>query len=178
VADGVPLVRNQNIKEDFLDLSDLLRITPEFDTKNKSKRVKAGDILTVRTGYPGISCVVPEGLGHLQTFTTLITRPQHDVLNAHYASRYFNSPQGKKLMLHQAAGGAQQNINAGNLKKLLVPLPPLAEQTRISEVLAAVEAKVRMLSNKAGQFQALKRGLIQKLLTGEWRVKVDAETGS
>lgn len=172
---GIPLIRNQNIKDDFLDLSDLLRITPEFDAKNKNKRVKAGDILTVRTGYPGTTCVVPEGLGLLQTFTTLITRPRHDVLHAHFASRYFNSPQGKKLMLHQAAGGAQQNINAGNLKKLLVPVPPLGEQMRIAEVLAAVDAKTKVLSDKSACYQAMKRGLMQKLLTGEWRVKVDAE---
>ena len=172
---GVPLIRNQNIKEDYLDLSDLLRITPEFDAKNKNKRVKAGDILTVRTGYPGTTCVVPEGLGLVQTFTTLITRPRHDVLHAHFASRYFNSPQGKKLMLHQAAGGAQQNINAGNLKKLLVPVPPLSEQMRIAEVLAAVDAKAKVLRDKSARYQAMKRGLMQKLLTGEWRVKVGAE---
>lgn len=172
---GVPLIRNQNIKEDYLDLSELLRITPEFDAKNKSKRVKSGDILTVRTGYPGITCVVPDGLGSVQTFTTLITRPRHDVLYAHFASRYFNSPQGKKLMLHEAAGGAQQNINAGNLKKLLVPVPPLSEQVRISEVLAAVDARIKVLGVKSARYQEMKRGLMQKLLTGEWRVKVDAD---
>lgn len=172
---GIPLIRNQNIKEDHLDLSDLLRITPEFDAKNKNKRVKAGDILTVRTGYPGTTCVVPEGLGLVQTFTTLITRPRHEALHAHFAARYFNSPQGKKLMLHQAAGGAQQNINAGNLKKLLVPVPPLSEQIRIAEVLAAVDAKASVLRERSVHYRTMKRGLMQKLLTGEWRVRVDAD---
>lgn len=175
VNDGVPLVRNQNIKEDFLDLSDLLRVAPAFDIKNKTKRVKAGDILTVRTGYPGVSCVVPEGLGNLQTFTTLITRPKHEVLSAQFASRYFNSPQGKKLMLHQAAGGAQQNINAGNLKKLRVPLPPFGEQEKIAEIISAVEGKTRVLAMKKTHFLSVKRGLMKKLLTGEWRVKLDSE---
>ena len=173
VTDGVPLIRNQNIKEDFLDVSDLLKISAVFDNKNKSKRVQAGDILTVRTGYPGISCVVPDGLGFLQTFTTLITRPNRELISSHFASRYFNSPQGKELMLHQAAGGAQQNINAGNLKKLLVPVPSLSEQQRIVEILAAVDAKGRSLALKNRYYQSLKRGLMQKLLTGEWRVKPD-----
>lgn len=173
VADGVPLIRNQNIKEDFLDMSDLLQISDAFDGKNKSKRVQGGDILTVRTGYPGISCVVPEELGFLQTFTTLITRPNLKLISPHFASRYFNSPQGKGLMLHQAAGGAQQNINAGNLKKLLVPVPSLTEQRRIAEILAAVDAKGRSLARKNRYYQTLKRGLMQKLLTGEWRVKPD-----
>lgn len=174
VQDGVPLIRNQNIKEDFLNMSDLLQISAEFDAKNKSKRVEGGDILTVRTGYPGVSCVVPDGLGRLQTFTTLITRPNRQLANAHFVSRYFNSPQGKVLMLHQAAGGAQQNINAGNLKKLLVPVPSLSEQGRIAAVLAAIDGKLRSLFSKREHSQNLKRGLMQKLLTGEWRVSVDA----
>lgn len=176
VKNGVPLIRNQNIKEDILDMSDLLNISAEFDSKNKSKRVYEGDILTVRTGYPGVSCVVPKGLGHLQTFTTLITRPNQNLINSHFASRYFNSPQGKGLMLHQAAGGAQQNINAGNLKKLLLPVPTLAEQKRISEILAALDVKGHNLATKNEHYQTLKRGLMQKLLTGEWRVKLDSQT--
>ena len=176
VEKGVPLIRNQNIKEDFLDMSDLLKISSEFDAKNQRKRVQGGDILTVRTGYPGVSCVVPEGLGYLQTFTTLITRPNRKLINPHFASRYFNSPQGKELMLHQAAGGAQQNINAGNLKKLMLPVPSLPEQEKIAEILEAIDAKCRSLETKNRHYQTLKRGLMQKLLTGEWRVKLDTET--
>jgi len=175
VEQGVPLIRNQNIKEDFLDMSDLLQVSEEFDSKNKSKRVKEGDILTVRTGYPGVSCVVPDGHGYLQTFTTLITRPNKKLISPHFVSRYFNSPKGKELMLHQAAGGAQKNINAGNLKKLLVPVPSLVEQQKIAKILAAVDAKIRSLESKNRYYQTLKRGLIQKLLTGEWRVSLNTQ---
>ncbi len=178
VEDGVPLIRNQNIKEDFLDISDLLKISAEFDEKNKRKRVLEGDILTVRTGYPGVSCVVPAGLGYIQTFTTLITRPNTKLICPSFASSYFNSPQGKGLMLHQAAGGAQQNINAGNLKKLLVPVPPLVEQERIAGILAAVDQKRRSVLSKREHYRTIKRGLMQKLLTGEWRVKIESSPGT
>lgn len=178
VESGIPLIRNQNIKEDFLDMSDLLSISASFDESNKTKRVQGGDILTVRTGYPGVSCVVPEGLGYLQTFTTLITKPKHERVNAHFVSLYFNSPHGKERMLHEAAGGAQQNINAGNLKKLLVPVPTLSEQKRIAEILESVSDKLRSLAKKQTHYQSLKRGLMQKLLTGEWRVKVSADAAA
>lgn len=175
VKNGIPLIRNQNIKEDFLDMSDLLSISASFDESNKSKRVQGGDILTVRTGYPGVSCVVPEGLGYLQTFTTLITKPKHERVNAYFVSLYFNSPQGKKRMLHEAAGGAQQNINAGNLKKLLVPVPSLPEQKRIAAALELVSHKLHTLTTKQTHYQSLKRGLMQKLLTGQWRVRLASE---
>jgi restriction endonuclease S subunit len=59
--------------------------------------------------------------------------------------------------------------------KKLVPVPPQPEQTRIADVLSTVDAKLDALRRKQVELQQMKRGLMQKLLTGEWRVKVDAE---
>ena len=60
------------------------------------------------------------------------------------------------------------------MKKLLVPLPSLSEQEQIADVLAAIDRKLRSLFSKREHVQNLKRGLMQKLLTGEWRVRVNA----
>src|SRR5690242_8600570 len=59
-SSGVPMIRNQNIKESGLDEGDLLYINSEYEKAHKNKRLKKGDILTVRTGYPGLSCLVPD----------------------------------------------------------------------------------------------------------------------
>lgn len=69
---GIPILRNQNIKEGYIDASDLLHITPEFDQQNKTKRIRKGDVVSIRTGYPGLSAVVPERFDQYQCFTTLI----------------------------------------------------------------------------------------------------------
>lgn len=58
--------------------------------------------------------------------------------------------------------------------KKLVPLPPVAEQARIADVLATADEKLNALRAKQVELQQVKRGLMQKLLTGEWRVSVDA----
>ena len=58
--------------------------------------------------------------------------------------------------------------------KKSIPVPPLAEQQQIVKALVALEAKEMTLTTKQAHYQSLKRGLMQKLLTGEWRVKVDA----
>ncbi|MQA51702.1 restriction endonuclease subunit S [Pseudomonas piscis] len=62
--------------------------------------------------------------------------------------------------------------------KKRIPLPPLAEQQRIAEILASIEEKTNALRRKQSEYQNLKRGLMQKLLTGEWRVKLDRPTGT
>lgn len=56
-----------------------------------------------------------------------------------------------------------------------VPVPPISEQSRIADALSTVDSKLDSLRRKQVGLQQMKRGLMQKLLTGEWRVKIDAE---
>ncbi|MGQ5522345.1 restriction endonuclease subunit S [Chitinimonas sp. PSY-7] len=72
--------------------------------------------------------------------------------------------------------GAQPNINAQQYQSMIIPIPPTDEQYQIAMILAGVNAKVELLRSRELQYQTLKRGLMQKLLTGEWRVKLDRET--
>ena len=58
--------------------------------------------------------------------------------------------------------------------KKLVPVPPVSEQARIADVLATIDEKLNALKAKQDEFQQVRLGLMQKLLTGEWRVSVDA----
>ena len=83
---GVPFIKNQDIKENRINTKNLEYISKEFDNKNKNKRVKQGDIITARTGYPGLSAVVPKELEGAQTFTTLITRPISEMILSEYIS--------------------------------------------------------------------------------------------
>jgi type I restriction enzyme S subunit len=73
-------------------------------------------------------------------------------------------------------GGVFTNLTTGILKEFLVPLPQLAEQQRISSILDVADEKISTELRKQEYYQTLKRGLMQKLLTGEWRVKLDSPT--
>jgi type I restriction enzyme S subunit len=55
-----------------------------------------------------------------------------------------------------------------------IPNPPRDEQEAAAEVLGMAEHQIRLAEQEALALQRQKRGLMQKLLTGEWRVKVDA----
>lgn len=75
---------------------------------------------------------------------------------------------------HLASGTAQPKITQQALNQLRLPMPTHREQQKIGEVLSELQAKLAALTTKHTHYQTLKRGLMQKLLTGEWRVKVDA----
>lgn len=56
----------------------------------------------------------------------------------------------------------------------LLPLPPLPEQQKISEILSTVDKRLKLLREKKERFERVKRGLMDNLLTGKKRVKLEA----
>jgi type I restriction enzyme S subunit len=183
-AKGVPLLRNQNIKAGYLDDTDLLFIDPEYEKAFRTKRLRAGDLLTARTGYPGITCVVPQQHEGSQSFTTLITRPKSREIESKYLSYFINSTAGQRFFDKSQIGGAQKNVNTGTLRKMPIPVAPLPEQHAIAEALSDVDGLLDGLDRLIAKKRDLKQAAMQQLLTppseggtrlpgfrGEWEVK-------
>jgi len=60
-----------------------------------------------------------------------------------------------------------------DFSKIKVPLPSLNEQQEISETLTLAQQEIDLLKQLAEKYKTQKRGLMQKMLTGEWRVKTE-----
>lgn len=57
------------------------------------------------------------------------------------------------------------------------PLPPLPEQQAIATVLSDMDAEISALERRLGKTRAIKRGMMQQLLTGSIRLPLpDADT--
>ena len=65
------------------------------------------------------------------------------------------------------------SLRWSEFSKLPFPLPSLAEQRAIAEVLRTAQTDLDALNTEIEALSRQKRGLMQKLLTGEWRVKVE-----
>ncbi|MDR6513358.1 type I restriction enzyme S subunit [Novosphingobium capsulatum] len=75
-------------------------------------------------------------------------------------------------------GGAGRNrvLNKGDFLELEVPCPELRQQEAITRALDTAEAAIAKATEYRDALQRQKRGLMQKLLTGEWAVQPDLET--
>lgn len=62
------------------------------------------------------------------------------------------------------------NLDVDDFFSCEVPVPPLQEQRRIASALTAAKEELLLLDRKIELLTRQKRGLMQKLLTGEWRV--------
>ncbi|PWJ61394.1 type I restriction modification DNA specificity protein [Fibrobacter sp. UWR4] len=63
------------------------------------------------------------------------------------------------------------NVSKEDFFNMSVPVPSLNEQKRIAEFLLANEKELSLLKQQLALYKKQKQGLMQKLLTGEWRVK-------
>ena len=70
-------------------------------------------------------------------------------------------------------GSAQPKLNQDMLAGIPVKLPSLIEQARLSEGIAGPENKMSIAKKNLRSLQYLKKALMQDLLTGKVRVKVD-----
>ena len=168
---GVKLIRNQNIKRNAFNESSVVYISPEFAAANKSKMVKAGDVVAVRTGSNiGEACVIPSSFENALTFTTLIARPDPRYLNSFYLSAHINSDIGISEVNRLMAGGGKPNLNSGELKKYEILVPSLAEQREIARILSTWDQAISTTEQLLANSQQQKKALMQQLLTGKIRL--------
>ncbi|HGZ6432780.1 restriction endonuclease subunit S [Vibrio parahaemolyticus] len=70
-------------------------------------------------------------------------------------------------------GTGVPTLNRNIVHKQKTAFPSLIEQEKIAEILDTVSQKKQILEQQKAETQQLKKGLMQKLLTGEWRVPVE-----
>ncbi|MGD7050762.1 restriction endonuclease subunit S [Rossellomorea marisflavi] len=70
------------------------------------------------------------------------------------------------------SGSTVKGIRLEQLKGLNVPVPSLLEQQKIARFLSSVDEQISIYKNEKERLKELKKGLIQKLLTGKIRIKV------
>lgn len=159
-SDGIPLLRSQNVLPHGFDLKDVKYIDRDFHARLKKSALRAGDVVTVRTGKPGATAVVPAHWAEANCSDLVITRPGSGI-NAHWLSYYINSAAAGYID-SQLVGAVQQHFNVGAAKNMTLYLPPLFEQEAIAEVLGALDDKIAA-NTKLAQTSAI---LAQTLFAG------------
>jgi len=167
VDSGVPAFRSLNIRPDSLNLNSLVYISSsDNDTILAKSKIRTGDVLVVRTGYPGTACVVPSEFDGANCIDLIILRPKKDIINCDYLSRFLNSEYGKAQALAGNTGLAQQHLNIGAIRQVKIPLPPLALQQQFARIVEQVEA-LREKQRASGKvIEGLFEGLMQRAFGG------------
>lgn len=173
VTDGVPAFRSANVREFGIDPTNFVYISSESNDLLVKSQIRTGDILTVRTGYPGTSAVVPPEFDGANCVDIIVSTPSAAV-ESNFLCDWVNSSFGKGQVLRQQGGMAQQHFNVGEMMELLVALPALDEQRSLSQRIDSSKKKISIEEEQLLKLQKQKSGLMHDLLTGTVPVSVDS----
>lgn len=161
---GVVMLRNQNIRVNYLDDSDLIYINPEFASKYDNKKLRENDILVTRTGVNvGMACLVPEKYAGCQTFTTLILRLKKNIgVSPTFVCHYINSPLGKGFIDDKKVGGAQPNFGSKQLATMPIAIPSEDKQLLFESFVKQVDKSKFIAQKMLDEAQLLFDSLMQE----------------
>jgi type I restriction enzyme S subunit len=165
--DGVPYVRVMDVSNGKINVQGLRHTTQEIESKYSRSRLIPNDVLLSIRGHVGRVCVVPEELaGANITQDTARLSFKREVLSR-FAVALFESSHFQVQMQKYVKGAAVKGINLGDLRKLVILVPPLSQQREFDEAIKLID---NQKSKAAIQLNLAYDGfnaLLQKAFKGE-----------
>ncbi|HBZ7710873.1 TPA: restriction endonuclease subunit S [Klebsiella variicola subsp. variicola] len=171
---GIPIIRMNNLKNGRLDISGAVKISPEITKGLERFSLLENDFLFGMSGslnnYAWVTakdlpCYLNQRVGRITA------KNNHDQT---FITYLYLSDKVRNSILDKAEGAAQLNISINDLRETPINYPAPKEQKKIAEILLSAENYNIKLQQKLHCLKQEKKALMQQLLTGKRRVKVDA----
>ena len=157
----------------FLLVSNLVHNEITYDTEKfiskesyqeliKRTPVEIGDILLSIVGSYGHAGVVRTDKPFCFQRHIAYIKPDFSKLNSEFLHYALLSDAVKYQMEKRVKGIAQKTLNLSELKKIVVPIPPLALQTEFSHFVHEVDREKERIQRSAALLETLKRSLMQQ----------------
>ncbi|TNZ67737.1 type I restriction endonuclease subunit S [Vibrio parahaemolyticus] len=144
-------------------------------SSTKYYKRKSGQFIYSKLDFlNGAFGIIPE---HLDGFESTLDLPAFDFSEAvepNWFIEFVSRDDFYTSNLGLANGGRKaRRVNPKDLLQIKVQVPSLEEQQKIASVLTAADKETKVLEAKLAHFKQEKKALMQQLLTGKRRVKVE-----
>jgi type I restriction enzyme, S subunit len=175
--EGFPFIYGGDIREGVIDWKNARCIDTESSDSNAKTRLKAGDLLTVRVGAPGVTAVVPVECEGGNCASVMLIR------QGNFNSQWLCYAMNTRIVRFQVEvvqyGAAQEQFNISHAVKFWTPTPPRAEQDEIAHFVELETSRFDELTAEAQQaidlLQERRTALISTAVTGKIDVRGLAE---
>jgi type I restriction enzyme, S subunit len=150
-----------------------------------SRQVASSDLSNykiVRKGQFGYnpSRINVGSFARLDTYSEGVLSPMYVVfsidekkLDTNFFLNWMDSHEAKQRIISSTQGTVRDSVGFDALSSFLIKLPPIDEQQKISSVLITADQEIETHRNQLAVLKQQKKGLMQQLLTGKKRVKLD-----
>ncbi|MBN3923892.1 restriction endonuclease subunit S [Nostoc sp. NMS4] len=156
ISEGIPFLRSQNVRENRFDPIGLQYISKEFHKKLSKSSLQPGDLVVVRSGSVGITCVIPNNLKEANCSDLVIVK-QPKAITPYYGSYYMNSV-ARSHVNEKQVGVALIHFNTKSMAQLPIPIAPYKEQ---EEIIGRVQKLFKSADTIEQQYQKAKTNLDQ-----------------
>lgn len=173
VEAGIPFLSSQNVSSGYLDFDNIKYISQEeFDKASSTIKPKIGDVLFSRVGSNLGNPVIVDVDVNFGIYVSLGYLRAKENVDNRFLKQWISSKEFSNQIRTKVSGGAKNNINTGWLKEFNITIPELDEQKKLVRILENIDKENIKLKEKIEQYEKLKKGLMQQLLTGKVRVKI------
>ncbi len=176
VPNGIPFIMANNIVDGKLNLENCKFISKERAEMLRKGFSKENDVLITHKGSVGNVAIVKNITTPYIMLTPQVTyyriNEQSKILIKEYLYYFFQSPNFQNRLKILSAQSTRAYIGITAQKQLDIVIPKIEEQNKIVEILSKLDNKLILLKKKNKEYQKLKKGLMQQLLTGKVRVKI------
>ena len=150
---GIPFLRGQNVRENRFESEGIRFISQKFHMRLSKSTLHPGDVVVVRSGAVGTTCVIPDFIEEANCSDLVIVQEPFGI-HPQYASYFMNSL-GRRFVEKGKVGVALTHFNTKSVERLPIALPPSNEQDRI---VAEVDRRLSIFEEVQEQVDAtLKR---------------------
>ena len=158
---GVPIIRVNNFRDTRIDVSDVMKVTPEIAAKYERTRLKGGEVLLTVVGTVGQVAVTPTSVaGYNVARAVAVIHPLPHV-SAEWIALCLRSPYSQFLLGSRANTTVQTTINLKDLRALPIPLPPEPERVSITEMVGALDDRITLLRETNTTLEAIAQALFK-----------------
>ncbi|SEJ12851.1 type I restriction enzyme, S subunit [Myroides marinus] len=159
--------------ENNTDLSNVKYVDKASYSFLKKTSLFGGELLFLKRGDIGNVYLFEMKTKRATLAPNLYLLKLNDISSSKYLYQYFISETGQKQLKRKNAGSTLGALYKDDVKSILIPLPPLAEQQAIATALSDADAWIESLEQLIAKKRLIKQGAMQELLTPkeDWEVK-------
>lgn len=161
-----------NVQNGKLTINDCNRILSIPSDIQEHQKLKKNDILISMTGNVGRACLVNASDCLLNQRVGLLVIRDTQNCDKHFIFTIINDGKFENAMIESGQGAAQANIGKKDIEGFTFLLPTnIKEQQAIATILSDMDKEIADLEAQRDKYRLVKYGMMQKLLTGEIRLK-------
>jgi type I restriction enzyme S subunit len=161
---GFPIIQSKHITQGRLDLSDARFVGALDFQKYKDKyNPQINDILICNIGTIGKSILIVEKVDFLIAWNLFLISLDDSQILSTYLKQYLDYLSNKNYFNQFLTGGTVKFINKSNIGGIKIPIPPIAEQKRIAEILDRTQSLISKRKEAIAKLDTLTQSIFLEM---------------